>query len=72
MSHTMTVDGWKLHFNSDYSGLITIVSPDGKDSIAVPFSALAEFVGSALLDKETAALESMTGSEYLKKRLDRS
>jgi hypothetical protein len=71
MSHTMTVQGWKLHFNSDFSGPVGIVSPEGKDSIIVPFEVLAEFVGSALRDRDMSALGDLTGHEYLNQRMRR-
>jgi hypothetical protein len=65
MSHTITVDGWNLHFDAGLSGLVTIVSPDGGSEVQVPFGVLAEFTGSAMLGHEIARMEAMTGMEYL-------
>ena len=61
----MTVQGWNLIFNGDYSGNVTIISPDDEKEADVPFAVLAELVGGALRDQEGARLESMTGLEYL-------
>jgi len=65
MSNTVTVHGWALHFSGDFSGLVGIVSPDGKDKLVVPFDVLAELVGGAVRDVRAARLEAMTGREYL-------
>jgi hypothetical protein len=71
MSHTMTVAGWKMHFNGDFSGAVAIISPDGETLPPIPFDVLAEFIGSALRDKEISRLEPLTGREYLEKMMRR-
>lgn len=64
MSHTTKVDDWTLIHDGDYTGVITVISPDGKE-LDIPFEVFAEIAGGAAQVRATERLENMTGREYL-------
>ncbi len=71
--HTTKIDNsetgetYVFNYNGDYSGDILLLLPDTEtEEIKIPFSVLAEFIGSAFQNIAISKIEDQRGIDFLR------